>query len=400
MAVHLYLDQREQETVTLPVWYTLYISDAHRLLGKCERKTIWWKEKKTNTYNSSLCSLSAILMQTERQRRSLHFQRVLVCSHTGWHWDGARWSVNSRVINKPTVHHRDVRGRRGRTPRWEEGGAPMRKLCLIRLIQRVQRDLPVSFIKSYTNYHSAKRRTRKRRAREQWRRLKVLGRLWLSVGRAHTALCIHDNSDLKRLSLRFVITFADCWRRHSYFLPYFTASSANYILNTVVSSTHNSLVRMKQNMSSDRQDSNKEEYILQCTQVQVVCCEFGSALLWLRAEQNSESIWQPGTHRWRGGGGCYRGLRDHHSWIWMSWSFFERVWLWTHSSSLSLFSISLQVAIILSSVPRSLESNLTLICRWTGQVSICAQVHKSFFFFFFFLSLWYNLSPTSRWILF
>ena len=147
MAVHLYLDQREQETVTLPVWYTLYISDAHRLLGKCERKTIWWKEKKTNTYNSSLCSLSAILMQTERQRRSLHFQRVLVCSHTGWHWDGARWSVNSRVINKPTVHHRDVRGRRGRTPRWEEGGAPMRKLCLIRLIQRAGRPAgPASFL--------------------------------------------------------------------------------------------------------------------------------------------------------------------------------------------------------------------------------------------------------------
>lgn len=91
------------------------------------------------------------------------------------------------------------------------------------------------------------------------------------------------------------------------------------------------------------------------------------------------------------------GVRDHHSWIWMSWSFFERVWVWTHSSSLSLFSISLQVAVILSSVPCSLESNLTLIWRWTGQVSICAQVHKSFFFFF--LSLWYNLSPTLKWIL-
>lgn len=34
-------------TATLPVWYTLYIGDAHPLLGKCEKKTIWWKEKKT-----------------------------------------------------------------------------------------------------------------------------------------------------------------------------------------------------------------------------------------------------------------------------------------------------------------------------------------------------------------
>lgn len=146
-AVHLYLDQRERGTATLPVWYTLYISEAHTLLGKCEKKTIWWKEKKTNMYNSSVSSLSAMLMETEHQRWSLHFQRVLVCSHTGWHWDGARWSVNSRVINKPTVHHRDVRGRRGRTQGWEEGGAPTRKLCLIRLIQRAGRPAgPASFL--------------------------------------------------------------------------------------------------------------------------------------------------------------------------------------------------------------------------------------------------------------
>lgn len=139
---------RENRGRRLYLFDTRFTSVTHtRFWESARRKPSGGRKKKPNMYNSSVSSLSAVLMETERQRWSLHFQRVLVCSHTGWHWDGARWSVNSRVINKPTVHHRDVRGRRGRTQGWEEGGAPTRKLCLIRLIQRAGRPAgPASFL--------------------------------------------------------------------------------------------------------------------------------------------------------------------------------------------------------------------------------------------------------------
>lgn len=72
------------------------------------------------------------------------------------------------------------------------------------------------------------------------------------------------------------------------------------------------------------------------------------------------------------GGGCFPGLRNHHSWSWMSWSFLKgcdsEVKQWYKLSSLSQFTC--QAANILSSVSHFLKSNLTLIrsgmCLWPG----------------------------------
>ena len=242
----------------------------------------------------------------------------------------------------------------------------------------------------------------KERAREQRRRVKVLGRLWLSVGRAHTALCIHNSSDLQRILLRFVITFADCWRCHFYFPPYLAASSANDILNTVISSTHNSLVRMKRNKSSDRQDSNKEEYSQQCTQVQVVCCELGSVLLWLWAEQSSASIWQPGTHRWRGGGGGVLPRAQGPSLLDLDvLELFLKGCDSELTAPLSLYSPSLSRLQLFSAVclARWKAISLSSADGLVRYLSVPRFTNLFFSFSFFFLSFLYNFSPTFKRIL-